>query len=107
VDAANRQAGAVSGLGPSAHCRLSGKRGRGRLCGPIKLPFLALYKELVETNTTLSTGSCTLGAGRLAAHLKAAGFPDADITLFSTLEHAKESASVSAAEVRDLFRAQE
>jgi len=33
-----------------------------------------LYKELVETNTTLSAGSCTLAAERMAARLKAAGY---------------------------------
>ncbi len=41
---------------------------------PDQLTFLALYKELVETNTTLSAGSCTLAAERLADHLKSAGF---------------------------------
>ena len=34
--------------------------------------FRSLYKELVETNTTLSSGSCTLAAERMAARLKAA-----------------------------------
>ena len=34
--------------------------------------FRELYKELVETNTTLSAGSCTVAAERLAARLKAA-----------------------------------
>ena len=38
---------------------------------PNKAAFRALYKELVETNTTLSSGSCTLAAERMAAHLKA------------------------------------
>jgi len=33
--------------------------------------FRELYKELVETNTTLSAGSCTLAAARMAARLKA------------------------------------
>ena len=40
---------------------------------PDQVTFLTLYKELVETNTTLSSGSCTLAAERMAAHLKAAG----------------------------------
>ena len=31
---------------------------------PDQTAFLALYKELVETNTTLSAGSCTLLAER-------------------------------------------
>ncbi len=50
---------------------------------PTRESFRALYKELVETNTTASTGSCTLAAERMAAHLKAAGFPDSDLTLFT------------------------
>ena len=43
---------------------------------PTEQQFRALYKELVETNTTLSAGSCTLAAERIATRLKAAGFPD-------------------------------
>ena len=46
---------------------------------PTEPAFRGLYKELVETNTTLSAGSCTLAAERLANRLKAAGIPDADI----------------------------
>jgi acetylornithine deacetylase/succinyl-diaminopimelate desuccinylase-like protein len=57
--------------------------------------FLALYKELVETNTTLSAGSCTLAAEHIAAHLKAAGFQDKDITLFSVPDHPKEGGLVA------------
>lgn len=45
--------------------------------------FRSLYKELVETNTTGSAGSCTLAAERMAARLKAAGFPDSDLVLFT------------------------
>src|SRR5271155_2993570 len=57
---------------------------------PDQTAFRALYKELVETNTTLSVGSCTLAAQRMAAHLKAAGYPDADVKLFSVPDHPKE-----------------
>ena len=57
---------------------------------PDQAAFLALYKELVETNTTLSSGSCTLAAERIAAHLKAAGFPDQDLVPFSVPDHPKE-----------------
>jgi len=32
---------------------------------PGEAEFRSLYKELVETNTTLSTGSCTLAAERM------------------------------------------
>jgi acetylornithine deacetylase/succinyl-diaminopimelate desuccinylase-like protein len=62
---------------------------------PDQVAFLALYKELVETNTTLSAGSCTLAAARMAAHLKAAGYSDADVTLFSVPEHPKEGGLVA------------
>jgi len=41
--------------------------------------FLALYKELVETNTTLSVGSCTDAANAMKAHLLAAGYPEAQV----------------------------
>jgi acetylornithine deacetylase/succinyl-diaminopimelate desuccinylase-like protein len=49
---------------------------------PDQAAFRSLYKELVETNTTVSTGSCTLGAEKMAARLKAAGFADGDIRMF-------------------------
>src|ERR1700724_2593277 len=57
--------------------------------------YLALYKELVETNTTLSAGSCTVAAEHIAAHLKSAGFEDKDITLFSVPDHPKEGGVVA------------
>jgi acetylornithine deacetylase/succinyl-diaminopimelate desuccinylase-like protein len=39
--------------------------------------FRALYKELVEINTTLSVGSCTDASNAMKARLLAAGFTDA------------------------------
>jgi acetylornithine deacetylase/succinyl-diaminopimelate desuccinylase-like protein len=62
---------------------------------PDQVTFLALFKELVETNTTLSAGSCTLAAERMAAHLGAAGYADKDITLFSVPEYPKEGGLVA------------
>jgi acetylornithine deacetylase/succinyl-diaminopimelate desuccinylase-like protein len=62
---------------------------------PDQVEFHALYKELVETNTTLSAGNCTLAAERMAAHLKAAGYADNDVTLFSDPEHPKEGGLVA------------
>ncbi len=62
---------------------------------PDQLKFRALYKELVETNTTLSAGSCTLAAEKMAAHLKAAGYPDADLHPFSVPDHPKEGGLVA------------
>ncbi len=56
--------------------------------------FKALYKELVETNTTLSAGSCTIAAERMGKHLRLAGFADADLHYFSVPEHPKEGGLV-------------
>nr|WP_240959737.1 M20/M25/M40 family metallo-hydrolase [Novosphingobium olei] len=57
--------------------------------------FRETYKELVETNTTVSSGSCTLAAERMAARLRAAGFADSQLTLFSTPEHPKDGGLVA------------
>jgi acetylornithine deacetylase/succinyl-diaminopimelate desuccinylase-like protein len=57
---------------------------------PGEAEFRAIYKELVETNTTLSAGSCTLAAERMAARLRAAGFPDSDLHLIVEPSHPKE-----------------
>ena len=62
---------------------------------PDQTTFFALYKELVETNTTLSVGNCTAAAERIALHLKAAGFEDKDVTLFSVPDHPKEGGVVA------------
>ncbi|BCA62934.1 peptidase M20 [Sphingomonas sp. HMP9] len=62
---------------------------------PDQKAFLGLYKELVETNTTLSTGSCTQAAAQIGARLKSAGYADADITYFSVPEHPKDGGLVA------------
>ncbi|HEY2780739.1 MAG TPA: M20/M25/M40 family metallo-hydrolase [Steroidobacteraceae bacterium] len=62
---------------------------------PDQTAFRALYKEMVETNTTLSSGSCTLLAERVAEHLKSAGFTDKDLTPFSVPDHPKEGGLVA------------
>src|ERR1700749_251489 len=63
--------------------------------------FRELYKELVETNTALSNGSCTLAAERMAARLKAAGFPDSDLHPYSAPDHPKEGGLVAVYPGRD------
>jgi len=57
---------------------------------PDQLAFRALYKELVEINTTLSVGSCTQAAEAMAARLKAAGYADSDLHLIVDPAHPKE-----------------
>jgi acetylornithine deacetylase/succinyl-diaminopimelate desuccinylase-like protein len=68
---------------------------------PDQAKFVELYKELVETNTSLSVGSCTQAAGQIAARLKAAGFSDDQITLFATPDHPKEGGIVAVLPGRD------
>src|ERR1700726_3562941 len=62
---------------------------------PDQAKFREIYKELVETNTTLSSGSCTLAASRMAVRLKAAGYPDVDLHPFVVPDHAKEGGLVA------------
>lgn len=46
---------------------------------PDLVAFRALYKELVEINTTLSAGDCTKASYALRERLKTAGIPEADM----------------------------
>lgn len=62
---------------------------------PDQAAFRALYQELVESNTTITTGSCTALAAKIAGHLKSAGFTDDRITLFSVPEHPKDGGIVA------------
>ncbi len=62
---------------------------------PDQKQFFALYKELVETDTTVANGNCTQAAEQIAARLKAAGFADDQITVFSVPEHPKEGGIVA------------
>jgi acetylornithine deacetylase/succinyl-diaminopimelate desuccinylase-like protein len=41
--------------------------------------FRALYRQLIEINTTLSVGSCTKAAEAMKARLAAAGYPESDL----------------------------
>ena len=63
--------------------------------------FRELYKELVETNTTLSAGDCTLAAERMAAHLKRAGFAEDELHVLTAPEHPKEGGLVAVYAGRD------
>ncbi|MFN3516374.1 MAG: M20/M25/M40 family metallo-hydrolase [Novosphingobium sp.] len=67
---------------------------QGSALRPDQSAFRSLYKELVETNTTLSAGSCTLASERMAARLRAAGIPADNIHLFAVPEHPREGGLV-------------
>ena len=62
---------------------------------PDQARFRALYKELIETNTTLSAGDCTLAAQKIANHLREAGYPDTDLHPFTAPGHPKEGGLVA------------
>ncbi len=62
---------------------------------PDQQEFFGLYKELIETNTTLSQGSCTEAAAKMAARLTAAGMKDDQLVPFSTPEHPKDGGLVA------------
>ncbi len=60
-----------------------------------------IFEELVETNTTLSAGSCTLAAERMAARLRTAGLPERDIHIVTDPAHPKEGSLVARLEGSD------
>ncbi|MFM6950787.1 MAG: M20/M25/M40 family metallo-hydrolase [Novosphingobium sp.] len=62
---------------------------------PQKAELRAIFKEMVETDTSITTGSCTLAAERVAARMKAAGFKDEQLTLFADPAHPKEGGLVA------------
>jgi acetylornithine deacetylase/succinyl-diaminopimelate desuccinylase-like protein len=62
---------------------------------PDQSAFRAIYKELVETNTTLSAGSCTEAAAKMGARLKAAGYADADLAVFADPAHPRDGGMVA------------
>jgi acetylornithine deacetylase/succinyl-diaminopimelate desuccinylase-like protein len=57
--------------------------------------FRDLFRELVETNTSHSVGSCTLAAQRMAARLKAAGYPESALHAFAVADHPKDGGLVA------------
>jgi len=68
---------------------------------PTEPAFRALYKELVETNTTRSSGSCTQAAERMRARLLAAGIPEADTQILAPPERPQDGALVALLRGRD------
>ena len=62
---------------------------------PDQQKFFELYKELVETDTSPTTGNCTTAAAQVAARMKAAGFTYDQLTLFSLPEFPKDGGLVA------------
>lgn len=61
---------------------------------PDQQKFFGLYKELVETNTTVTNGSCTQAATQIAVRMKAAGFSDNQVIEFSVPEYPRDGGLV-------------
>jgi acetylornithine deacetylase/succinyl-diaminopimelate desuccinylase-like protein len=73
----------------------AGAASAGAAARPDQLEFRELYRELIETNTSHSVGSCTLAAEKMAARLRAAGFADAELHSFAVAEHPKDGGLVA------------
>ena len=63
--------------------------------------FRALYKQLVEINTTRSVGSCTQAAEAMRAHLLAAGIPAADTQILAPPDRPQDGALIAVLHGRD------
>ncbi len=57
--------------------------------------FRALYRELIEINTTRSVGSCTEAAEAMRQHLLTAGLPAADTQIIVPPGHPKDGALIA------------
>jgi acetylornithine deacetylase/succinyl-diaminopimelate desuccinylase-like protein len=68
---------------------------------PDEADFRALYKELVEINTTRSVGSCTRAAEAMRAHLLAAGIPAADAQILAPPDRPNDGALIAVLHGRD------
>ncbi len=63
--------------------------------------FRALYKELIEINTTRSVGNCTQAAEAMRKHLLEAGIPAADMQIHAPPEAPKDGALVAVLRGKD------
>jgi len=68
---------------------------------PDEADFRALYKELVEINTTRSVGSCTRAAEAMRAHLLAAGFQAVDAQILAPADRPNDGALIAVLHGRD------
>ena len=57
--------------------------------------FRALFKEMVETDTSVATGNCTILAEKVSARMQAAGFPAENLHLFVPDGHPKAGGLVA------------
>src|SRR5262245_45875514 len=63
--------------------------------------FRALFKELVEINTTRSVGSCTGAAEAMRARLLDAGIPAADMQILAPVDRPDDGALIAVIHGKD------
>jgi len=68
---------------------------------PTEASFRSLYRELVETNTTRSVGSCTQAAEAMRKRLVAAGIPEADTKIWAPADRPNDGALVATLRGKD------
>jgi acetylornithine deacetylase/succinyl-diaminopimelate desuccinylase-like protein len=88
--------GAVIALGMAV-----GTASAATTADPSEPAFRGLYQELVEINTTRSSGSCTKAAEAMRAHLLAAGVPATDTQVLAPADRPQDGALVALLRGRD------
>ena len=68
---------------------------------PGEAQYRAIFKEMVETDTSVESGSCTVLTDKIAARMKAAGYPEANLHLFVPEGNPKAGALVAVYPGRD------
>jgi acetylornithine deacetylase/succinyl-diaminopimelate desuccinylase-like protein len=95
-------AGIAAMLGAGAGAAAGAAAGAGvQPSGDGESAFRDLYKQLVETNTTRSVGSCTRAAEEMRARLIAAGIPEADTRILAPAERPDDGALIALYRGRD------
>jgi acetylornithine deacetylase/succinyl-diaminopimelate desuccinylase-like protein len=61
---------------------------------PRDAAFIDTFREIVETDSSITTGSCTAVADKVEARLRAAGYGNDEITRFAVPDHPKEGGIV-------------
>jgi acetylornithine deacetylase/succinyl-diaminopimelate desuccinylase-like protein len=75
----------------------AGGAARAETAGPGEgeAEFRALFKELIEINTTRSVGNCTQAAEAMRRHLLAAGYPAGDMQILAPPEAPNDGALIA------------
>lgn len=74
---------------------------RAAPAGDGEASFRALYRQLVEINTTLSSGSCTEAAEAMVTRLQAAGMPKESMRILAPADRPKSGALIAVLPGRD------